>query len=66
MGILLFPANNLGAESDSQSSPPQLKEVLKRYVGIIEKTSYIPQPNVYRLIDKEAMVSEWCSVVGGV
>ncbi|EDL02385.1 mCG14146 [Mus musculus] len=32
-----------------------LKEVLKRYVGIIEKTSYILQPDVYRLIDKEAM-----------
>lgn len=47
----------LGTESDSRPSPPQLKEVLKRYVGIIEKTTYILQPDIYRLIDKEAMVS---------
>nr|BAC35608.1 unnamed protein product [Mus musculus] len=37
------------------SRADKLKEVLKRYVGIIEKTSYILQPDVYRLIDKEAM-----------
>lgn len=57
MGTLLCPAGGLGTESDTQPSPLQLKEVLKRYVGIIEKTSYILQPDVYRLIDKEAMVS---------
>uniref|UniRef100_A0A8C5L5C7 Coiled-coil domain containing 180 n=1 Tax=Jaculus jaculus TaxID=51337 RepID=A0A8C5L5C7_JACJA len=33
----------------------KLKDVLKRYVDIIEKTSYLLQPDVYRLIDKEAM-----------
>ncbi|XP_028626104.1 coiled-coil domain-containing protein 180 [Grammomys surdaster] len=37
------------------SRADKLKEVLKRYVGIIEKTSYILQPDIYRLIDKEAM-----------
>jgi hypothetical protein len=57
VGSLLCPASGLETESDSQPSPLQLKEVLKRYVGIIEKTSYILQPDVYRLIDKEAMVS---------
>lgn len=31
--------------------------MLKKYVEIIEKTSYLMQPDVYRLIDKEAMVS---------
>lgn len=35
----------------------QLKSVLKKYVEIIEKTSYLMQPDVYRLINKEAMVS---------
>lgn len=30
---------------------------MKRYVDIIEKTTYLLQPDVYRLIDKEAMVS---------
>uniref|UniRef100_A0A8C2LJD2 DUF4455 domain-containing protein n=1 Tax=Cricetulus griseus TaxID=10029 RepID=A0A8C2LJD2_CRIGR len=33
----------------------KLKDVLKRYVDILEKTSYLLQPDVYRLIDKEAM-----------
>ncbi|CAH6790355.1 Ccdc180 [Phodopus roborovskii] len=33
----------------------KLKDVLKRYVDIIEKTSYLLRPDVYRLIDKEAM-----------
>ncbi|XP_040594831.1 coiled-coil domain-containing protein 180 isoform X2 [Mesocricetus auratus] len=33
----------------------KLKDVLKKYVDIIEKTSYLLQPDVYRLIDKEAM-----------
>ncbi|XP_060235849.1 LOW QUALITY PROTEIN: coiled-coil domain-containing protein 180 [Meriones unguiculatus] len=33
----------------------KLKEVLKRYVDIIEKTAFLLQPDVYRLIDKEAM-----------
>uniref|UniRef100_A0A8C6QA45 Coiled-coil domain containing 180 n=1 Tax=Nannospalax galili TaxID=1026970 RepID=A0A8C6QA45_NANGA len=33
----------------------KLKDVLKRYVDIIEKTSYLMPPDVYRLIDKEAM-----------
>lgn len=37
------------------SRADKLKEVLKKYVGIIEKTSYILKPDVYRLIDKEAM-----------
>lgn len=37
------------------SRADKLKEVLKKYVSIIEKTSYILQPDVYRLIDKEAM-----------
>ncbi|NP_001414613.1 coiled-coil domain-containing protein 180 isoform X1 [Rattus norvegicus] len=37
------------------SRADKLKEVLKKYVGIIEKTAYILQPDVYRLIDKEAM-----------
>ena len=31
--------------------------MLKKYVEIIEKTSYLMQPDVYRLINKEAMVS---------
>lgn len=30
---------------------------MKKYVQIIEKTSYLMQPDVYRLINKEAMVS---------
>ncbi|XP_047380081.1 coiled-coil domain-containing protein 180 isoform X1 [Sciurus carolinensis] len=34
----------------------KLKSVLKKYVEIIEKTSYLMQPDVYRLIDKEATV----------
>lgn len=38
-------------------SPLQLKDVLKKYVDIIEKTAYLLKPDVYRLIDKEAMVS---------
>lgn len=35
----------------------QIKAVLKKYVLIIEKTSYLMEPDVYRLINKEAMVS---------
>lgn len=31
--------------------------MLKKYVKIIERTSYLMQPDVYRLINKEAMVS---------
>ncbi|XP_077003707.1 coiled-coil domain-containing protein 180 isoform X2 [Tamandua tetradactyla] len=34
----------------------KLKNVLKKYVEIIEKTSYLMQPDVYRLIHKEAMI----------
>uniref|UniRef100_A0A8C6D525 Coiled-coil domain containing 180 n=1 Tax=Moschus moschiferus TaxID=68415 RepID=A0A8C6D525_MOSMO len=34
----------------------KLKSVLKKYVEIIEKTSYLMQPDVYRLINKEAMI----------
>lgn len=35
----------------------QLKSVLKKYVEIIQRTSYLMQPDVYRLMNKEAMVS---------
>ncbi|XP_069332709.1 coiled-coil domain-containing protein 180 [Eulemur rufifrons] len=38
------------------SRADKLKNVLKKYVQIIEKTSYLMQPDVYRLMDKEAMV----------
>ncbi|XP_016001752.2 coiled-coil domain-containing protein 180 isoform X2 [Rousettus aegyptiacus] len=38
------------------SRTDKLKSVLKKYVGIIEKTSYLMQPDVYRLINKEALV----------
>ncbi|KAK2504874.1 hypothetical protein MC885_011298 [Smutsia gigantea] len=38
------------------SRTDKLKSVLKKYVEIIEKTSYLMQPDVYRLINKEAMV----------
>ncbi|XP_075415622.1 coiled-coil domain-containing protein 180 [Tenrec ecaudatus] len=38
------------------SRAERLKEVLKKYVEIIEKTSYLMQPDVYRLINKEAMI----------
>ncbi|XP_032333918.1 coiled-coil domain-containing protein 180 [Camelus ferus] len=38
------------------SRADKLKSVLKKYVEIIEKTSYLMQPDVYRLINKEAMV----------
>ena len=31
--------------------------MLKKYVEIIQKTSYLMQPDVYRLMNKEAMVS---------
>ncbi|KAM5298475.1 coiled-coil domain-containing protein 180 [Ctenodactylus gundi] len=34
----------------------KLKSVLKKYVEIIEKTAYLLQPDVYRLINREAMV----------
>ncbi|ERE84149.1 Maternal tudor protein containing protein, partial [Cricetulus griseus] len=42
-------------EPDLESHNIELKDVLKRYVDILEKTSYLLQPDVYRLIDKEAM-----------
>ncbi|XP_029775512.1 coiled-coil domain-containing protein 180 [Suricata suricatta] len=38
------------------SRADKLKSVLKKYVEIIEKTSYLMQPEVYSLISKEAMV----------
>uniref|UniRef100_A0A8C4MJJ2 DUF4455 domain-containing protein n=1 Tax=Equus asinus asinus TaxID=83772 RepID=A0A8C4MJJ2_EQUAS len=38
------------------SRADKLKSVLKKYVEIIEKTSCLMQPNMYRLINKEAMV----------
>ncbi|KAK1334305.1 hypothetical protein QTO34_005308 [Cnephaeus nilssonii] len=38
------------------SRADRIKSVLKKYVLIIEKTSYLMQPDVYRLINKEAMV----------
>uniref|UniRef100_A0A8C9M4B5 Coiled-coil domain containing 180 n=1 Tax=Panthera tigris altaica TaxID=74533 RepID=A0A8C9M4B5_PANTA len=39
------------------SRADKLRSVLKKYVEIIEKTSYLMQPDVYTLINKEAMVS---------
>ncbi|XP_054943061.1 coiled-coil domain-containing protein 180 isoform X1 [Physeter macrocephalus] len=38
------------------SRADKLKSVLKKYVEIIEKTSYLMQPDVYSLINKEAMI----------
>uniref|UniRef100_A0A8C7BDP9 Coiled-coil domain containing 180 n=1 Tax=Neovison vison TaxID=452646 RepID=A0A8C7BDP9_NEOVI len=38
------------------SRADKLKSVLKKYAEIIEKTSYLMQPDVYRLINQEAMV----------
>ncbi|XP_023561251.1 coiled-coil domain-containing protein 180 [Octodon degus] len=38
------------------SRTDKLKSVLKKYVEIIEKTAYLLQPDVYRLINKEAMI----------
>ncbi|XP_073083402.1 coiled-coil domain-containing protein 180 isoform X2 [Manis javanica] len=38
------------------SRTDKLRSVLKKYVKIIERTSYLMQPDVYRLINKEAMV----------
>ncbi|KAM8940878.1 coiled-coil domain-containing protein 180 [Lycaon pictus] len=38
------------------SRADKLKNVLKKYMEIIEKTSYLVQPDVYGLINKEAMV----------
>uniref|UniRef100_A0A8D1ILE9 Coiled-coil domain containing 180 n=1 Tax=Sus scrofa TaxID=9823 RepID=A0A8D1ILE9_PIG len=38
------------------SRADKLKSVMKKYVQIIEKTSYLMQPDVYRLINKEAMI----------
>ncbi|XP_045878629.1 coiled-coil domain-containing protein 180 isoform X2 [Meles meles] len=38
------------------SRADKLKSVLKKYAEIIEKTSYLMQPDVYRMINKEAMV----------
>nr|KAF6331847.1 hypothetical protein mPipKuh1_008155 [Pipistrellus kuhlii] len=37
------------------SRTDKIKNVLKKYVLIIEKTSYLMQPDVYRLINREAM-----------
>ncbi|XP_037599645.1 coiled-coil domain-containing protein 180 isoform X1 [Cebus imitator] len=37
----------------------KLKSVLKKYAEIIEKTSYLMRPDVYRLINKEAMVMNY-------
>nr|XP_035108451.2 coiled-coil domain-containing protein 180 isoform X2 [Callithrix jacchus] len=41
------------------SRAKKLKNVLKKYVEIIEKTSYLMRPDVYRLINKEAMVMNY-------
>ncbi|XP_033615019.1 coiled-coil domain-containing protein 180 isoform X5 [Fukomys damarensis] len=38
------------------SRADKLKSVFKKYVEIIEKTTYLLQPDVYRLINKEAMI----------
>ncbi|XP_021100263.1 coiled-coil domain-containing protein 180 isoform X2 [Heterocephalus glaber] len=38
------------------SRADKLKSVLKKYVEIIEKTTYLLQPDVYKLINKEAMI----------
>ncbi|XP_054440931.1 LOW QUALITY PROTEIN: coiled-coil domain-containing protein 180 [Pteronotus mesoamericanus] len=38
------------------SRADKLKSVLKKYMEIIKKTSYLMPPDVHRLIDKEAMV----------
>ncbi|XP_013368704.1 PREDICTED: coiled-coil domain-containing protein 180 isoform X2 [Chinchilla lanigera] len=38
------------------SRADKLKSVLKKYVEVIEKTTYLLQPDVYRLINKEAMI----------
>ncbi|XP_014441491.1 coiled-coil domain-containing protein 180 isoform X2 [Tupaia chinensis] len=38
------------------SRADKLKSVLKKYVEIIEKTSYLMQPDVHRLINREAMI----------
>ncbi|XP_074251170.1 coiled-coil domain-containing protein 180 isoform X2 [Saimiri boliviensis] len=37
----------------------KLKSVLKKYAEIIEKTSYLMRPDVYRLINKEAMIMNY-------
>ncbi|XP_030776144.1 LOW QUALITY PROTEIN: coiled-coil domain-containing protein 180 [Rhinopithecus roxellana] len=37
----------------------KLKGVLKKYAEVIEKTSYLMRPDVYRLINKEAMVMNY-------
>lgn len=58
-GIICF-LSVLQDERESLTMAPcrfQIKSVLKKYVLIIEKTSYLMQPDVYRLINKEAMVS---------
>nr|XP_019584733.1 PREDICTED: coiled-coil domain-containing protein 180 isoform X2 [Rhinolophus sinicus] len=38
------------------SRTDKLKSVMKKYMEIIEKTSYLMQPDVYRLISDEALV----------
>ncbi|XP_069866287.1 coiled-coil domain-containing protein 180 isoform X1 [Dipodomys merriami] len=38
------------------SRASKLKNVLTKYVDIMRKTSYLMQPDVYRLMDKEAMI----------
>uniref|UniRef100_A0A2K5JC45 DUF4455 domain-containing protein n=1 Tax=Colobus angolensis palliatus TaxID=336983 RepID=A0A2K5JC45_COLAP len=37
----------------------KLKGVLKKYAEVIEKTSYLMRPDVYKLINKEAMVMNY-------
>ncbi|XP_055205993.1 coiled-coil domain-containing protein 180 isoform X4 [Gorilla gorilla gorilla] len=41
------------------SRADKLKSVLKKYAEVIEKTSYLMRPNVYRLINEEAMVMNY-------
>ncbi|XP_051017528.1 coiled-coil domain-containing protein 180 [Acomys russatus] len=58
MDSLVAFSRRLCGTSESHSvmpSPLQLKDMLKRYVDMMEKTSYLLQPDIYRLIDKEAM-----------
>ncbi|XP_063505815.1 coiled-coil domain-containing protein 180 isoform X15 [Pongo pygmaeus] len=41
------------------SRADKLKSVLKKYAEVIEKTSYLMRPDVYRLINEEAMVMNY-------
>ncbi|EAW58840.1 KIAA1529, isoform CRA_a [Homo sapiens] len=41
------------------SRTDKLKSVLKKYAEVIEKTSYLMRPEVYRLINEEAMVMNY-------